>query len=289
MGLDSATPGRMAITYYRELLGSKFLERLESWHLAMAWPQRFTVAENPNGVKKGKTHVVWRVYAPAPRAIAEAAYGHRLDDKLKRATVERLLPCIIDGQAIPRDLVESCVRRAANRPGMEHWEWEHTLGVACALFKGFFAQHHNREERRAYKMALEPERTSRDYLYGRLLAIAERIEEVALHVAKENRPTTAARLMQRFADHPFSTWRTIEMSLQPYMQRLQASRGGFLHNMRALLDAVHGLFQEEDFQSESRLTGEFLLGYHCQRQELKKPSNVQETNAETDAEIEGEA
>ncbi len=32
MGLDSATPGRMAITYYRELTGSDFLQRIENWH-----------------------------------------------------------------------------------------------------------------------------------------------------------------------------------------------------------------------------------------------------------------
>ena len=36
-------------------------------------------------------------------------------------------------------------------------------------------------------MALETERTDRDYLYGRLLAVAEHIEETALRIAKEPR------------------------------------------------------------------------------------------------------
>lgn len=127
-------------------------------------------------------------------------------------------------------------------------------------------------------MALELERTSRDYLYGRLLAVAERIEEMALYVAGEDRPTTAARLMQRFADHPCSTWRSIELALQPYMQRLRMSRGGFLHNMLALLDDIVHSFQGDDFTSGRGLTGEFLLGYHCQRQVWKKDkSNAAET------------
>jgi hypothetical protein len=30
MALDSATPGRMAITYYRELQASEFLERIKA-------------------------------------------------------------------------------------------------------------------------------------------------------------------------------------------------------------------------------------------------------------------
>jgi len=270
LGLDSATPGRMSIIYYRVLLGSEFLNRIERWHFGMAWPQRLTFIERADGRKKAKKHVAWRVCAPSPRAIAEAAYGHRLDDKLKRATVERLLSCILDERPLPRNLVESAAKRAANCSGMEPWEWEQTLGVACALFKGYFARNPNPEQRRDYAMGLDPDCNSRDYLYGRLLAIAERIESIALHVANENRPTTAARLMQRFADRPHSTWRTIELALQPYMQRLQSSRGGFLHNMREMLDHVCGMFQREEFQSERPLSGEFLLGYHCQRLEWNK-------------------
>lgn len=282
MGLDSATPGRMSIIYYRELLGSEFLERLKKWHEDMAWPQRVSAKQKGKDKKMGAPVAPWRACAPTPKAIAEAAYGLRLDAKLKRATVERLVPCIVDGREPPADLVENCVRRAANRPGFkEHWEWEQALGVACAMYKGRHARHAKAEQRRTYGMALELERTSRDYLYGRLLAVAERIEEMALHVAGEDRPTTAARLMQRFADHPYSTWRSIELALQPYMQRLRVVRGGFLHNMLALLDDIVHSFQGDDFTSGRGLTGEFLLGYHCQRQAWKKDkSNAAETEGE---------
>src|ERR1039457_3387116 len=76
------------------------------------------------------------VGAPAPREIAEAAYGLRLDDKLRKATVERLLPCIVDARPLPRALVAASVRRACNRAGMEKWEWERCLGIACALVRG---------------------------------------------------------------------------------------------------------------------------------------------------------
>ena len=76
-------------------------------------------------------------------------------------------------------------------------------------------------------MSLEENRTTRDYLYGRLLAIAENIEDRALYVARETRDTKAAKLMQRFASHPFSTWRNIEIALVPYKTRLRANRPGF--------------------------------------------------------------
>ena len=249
MGLDSATPGRMSIAFYRELKGSDFLQRVESWHRRYAWHQNF-----------GKDSRF--VGAPSPRDIAEAAFGRRLDDKLRRATVERLLPCIIDGQPVPRDLAVSTTRRASNRFGLEPWEWEKCLGIACALTKGLHTE-------RNYRMALETDRTTRDYLYGRLLAIAEHIEGRALFVAGERRDTTAARLMQRFADRPYSTWKTIELSLTPYKSRLRNQRAGFLHEMEKLMDEVIDTFSDGDFTQDSQLSGEFLLGYHCQRRALR--------------------
>lgn len=259
MGLDSATPGRMAITFYRELNGSDFLGRVQSWHEEYAWLQNF-----------GKDSKF--VGAPAPRDIAEAAYGRRLDDNLRKATVERLLPCIIDGLTLPRDLVESVVRRTCNRVSFEkdkngrQWEWEKYLGIACALFRGSYKE-------RKYQMTCETDRTSRDYLYGRLLSIAEHIEGRALYVGGEKRDTTAAKLMQRFADRPNSTWQTIELALTPYKARLRAKRPAFLHGMETLLDEVITKFEADEFLSDQKLSGEFLLGYHCQRQALNPPKS----------------
>lgn len=124
-------------------------------------------------------------------------------------------------------------------------------------------------------MALELDRKSRDYLYGRLLAIAEHIESLALFVAHEKpRDTSAARMMQRFADRPYSTWRTIELALAPYKARLRSSRGGFLFKMESLFDEVMCAFTGDDFTQDAPLSGEFLLGYHCQRQALKSADDT---------------
>jgi CRISPR-associated protein Csd1 len=262
MGLDSATPGRMAISFYRELKRSEFLDRIEEWHRRYSWPQNF-----------GKD--LHFVGSPAPAEIAEAAYGKRIDDELQKATVERLLPCIVDARSVPIDLVVSAVRRASNRAGAARWQWEKCLGVACSLFKGYYAD-------RSYQMSLETERSTRDYLYGRLLAIAEAIEGRALYVAKENRDTNAARLMQRFAERPFSTWRTIELALCPYRTRLRASRAPFLHMMEVRLDEVMAAFSMREFEDDSALSGEFLLGYHCERSDLRSSAQREKNKQHSD-------
>lgn len=276
MGLDSAGPGRLSITYYRELLNSEFLQRLEKWHSQMAW-HFLEFIQDPNEKKKKFSGNM--VFAPAPRVIAETCYGKRLDDKLKKSTVERLLPCIIDERQIPIDLVDLAVKRASNKIGLDHWEWERTLSVACALYSCFIIRSNKNEKDKI--MALEIERTDRDYLFGRLLAVAEHIEEAALYAANEKRETSAARLMQRFADFPFPTWRNIESALVPYKSRLQSNRPATLYLMKNLLDEIHAKFQPGDFEKDGRLSGAYLLGYHCQRLELSpKKNNIEEKESE---------
>jgi len=263
LGLDSASPGRMAIIYYRELTGSEFLDRILAWHQDFAWPQDIDEAANFVG-------------APAPSDIAEAAFGRKkglfleVDRKLRKATVERLLPCIVDGQQIPRDLVESCFRRVCNRVALSDPAkrgrqrdqlWNKCLGIACALYKGW-----RKDE--DYQMSLEEGRSTRDYLFGRLLALADHLEERALYLADESLDTNAARLMQRFADRPSSTWRTIELALRPSEARLRASRPQLLLGLRKQFDQVMTQFAPGDLASDNKLTAEFLLGFHCQRAAL---------------------
>lgn len=266
MGLESATPGRMAITFYRDLEKSEFLERIEHWHKQFAWHQNFS--------KEVKF-----IGAPAPRDIAEAAYGRRIDDKLKKSTVERLLPCIIDQSPFPQDLMLSTVRRVCNRVGMESWEWEKTLGIACSLFRGIHQQEN-------YQMSLEEDRTSRDYLYGRLLAIADNVEFHALRQSQEERDTSAGKLMQRFSTNPYETWKVIELALNPYRSRLRANAPALLSAREKLLDEIMNKFAHDEFtRLKSPLSGEFLLAFHCQRQAFRKKAdtgNITDTSTPSD-------
>ncbi len=268
MALDAATPGRMAITFYREFGGAEFLKRVETWHERYSWRQNF-----------GKDRIF--IGAPSPRDIAEAAYGQRVDDRLRKSCVERLLPCIVDGYPLPRDLLESCVRRTTRRVGLDTWDWEKTLGIACSLFRGY----HYSPDQGIYAMSLEADRNTRDYLFGRLLAIAEHIEQRALKYSGENeRDTHAAKLMQRFADRPCATWRQIELALQPSMSRLRNRSPGYLYQLKKQIDQIVCEFRPGEFAEERKLSGEFLLGYHCQRASLneqkvsKNPSDIDESS-----------
>lgn len=268
MALDSASPGRMAITYYRELKSSDFLNRLENWQESCAWQHTYRFID--------KQRVPF-IGAPVPKDIALAAYGvnrmgeFKADNNLVKSTTKRILPCIIDGLPVPRDIVESAVRKASNRIALENWQWEKTLSIACALYRKL------KEGKEKYDMALDENRNTRDYLYGRLLAIADRLEEKALYKNEKERATNATRYMQQFSQHPYHTWKQLHSALIPYMVRLN-KESFYFKNMIA---EVINLFNPEDFINDKPLSGEYLLGYYSQRQkffEKKEEGSTLELN-----------
>lgn len=249
IGLDSATPGRMSISFYKELWSSEFLKRLESWHSNLTWVHSYRPSNASRDFPRNY------VGAPSLFDIANVAYVGRVDDQLRASTIERLLPCVIDGQPLPKDIVNAVIRRACNRAAFKsEVEWQKVLTIACSLYKGA-----NIKE--GYAVALDTERRTRDYLYGRLLAYADNLERWSLSESGEERPTNAARMMNRFADRPFSTWRNLELALRPYKDRLGPRK---IYNLEKGMSEVMALFDPDDFVSDRPLSGEFLLGYHCQ-------------------------
>ena len=265
--LDSATPGRMALTYYQEFLPADYFANLDAWIDDFSWYQRYSI-EVPNG-KKADKRTQWRFVPPSPYSIADAVYGKSLSDTLKKQLYARLLPVIAGGTSvpIPEDLVQKSFQAACNPNGCENWEWQRNIGVACALYKGWRARHHDLSQRRTYPMSLDTQNRSRDYLYGRLLAVAENTESYALYLAGEKRATTAERYMQRFAEHPFATWRNIELALKPYQERL---RNNGKDTGAQAIGEIMELFATDDFTCDDKLSGEFLLGYHCQKMEIAR-------------------
>lgn len=281
--VDSASTGRLSLVCFKEFRRSRYFENLEYWYAECRWTFPATrKGENPNPQR-----------TPRPQQIAECAYGNavNVNNKLMQSTVLRILPCIIEKKPFPQDLVDSCVARARNPNGFtEKGKWEEALAVACAVFRISFNRKNPLEK---LDMNLNESRKTRDYLYGRLLALGEHLEATALTQFKMQgkalRQTKAEQLMQRFATRPFSTWKVIELSLQPYRAMLKKSEktAGLLNRIENDLDEAMQLFDglagPDDFTSDAPLSGEFLLGYHCQRRrnfEKKNDTRNENDNSE---------
>ncbi|MEX1031618.1 MAG: type I-C CRISPR-associated protein Cas8c/Csd1 [Paenibacillaceae bacterium] len=257
MILDAATPGRMSIVYYRDMNKELFIDRLLEWHKSCYWLHRYKYhADNSYHQFMG---------APATKDIAFAAYGPRASDKIVKGLFERMLPSIIDGRPIPLDIVRSATNRASNPVSMELWEWERTLSVSCALLRKTYAKED-------FDVALDTTITDRNYLFGRMLAIADVLERRALG-NEEKRATNAIRYMNAFAQRPSRTWTIIQSNLQPYQAKLGTKVGYY----NRLLDEVGAQLNPAEF-TDKPLSGLYLLGFYSQRQELytKKVKEAEE-------------
>lgn len=254
--LDSATTGRLAILYYRNLQQDIYFQRLAAWHSQCVWRHTYL------GGKEGSPYFG----APAMRDIAQSAYGSHASDKIIKGTMERMLPCVVDGRHIPKDILHSVFHRTSNPLAFDQgWEWNKSLSIACALI--------NRQEferrKRGFTVALDEQQNDRNYLFGRLLAIADVLEHRALQ-SEDWRTSNAMRYMNEFSEHPERTWKTIQTSLVPYQSKL-GRNGSYLTQ---LIDNVAAKIEFKDFDDRP-LNGKFLLGFYSQRHKLYQKKSEQ--------------
>lgn len=252
MTLDAATPGRLSVLYYRCFDVEEYFGKLQKWHEDAEWYQSYYNSKE----KKWESFIG----APSLERIAKFVYGSKASEALVKGTIERLLPSILDQRVVPADIVRSAVQQASNPVAFETFEWEQVLQVACSLVKK-----QNVEKGIYHTMTLNRQNTNRNYLYGRLLAVADVFERNAINAVneKETRATNAIRYMNAFMNQPYRTWMTIHESLQPYLERAGSKAN---YTQRELAE-IMGLFEEGEYNNQ-QLNGDYLLGYYNQCQAL---------------------
>ena len=262
MLLDAATPGRASVNLYSELTASDFYENLLAWHRDTAWYQYDRVQKRDC------------VNSFSIRTIADYAFGTENGNfaackpEVKKSVYSRLLPCIIEGRKLPEDIVMSLAAKAA-RPQSYKNCWFSLLAVACGMIRKNKIDHG--EE---CNMGLDKTCKTRDYLYGRLLAVAE-VAERATYESGEKREPNALRYFTMFSNQPYTTWAVIRERLEPYLQKMNSGQRRWYTDM---IDEIIDLFDHADFINNNRLKPEYLHAYSCQRKALytKKSTEAEE-------------
>lgn len=255
IGLDAATTGRLSVIYYNELKFSFFRKRLTDWNTKCSWYFGRSSSD-------GKPCEIIRT--PNANEIVRFALGTEqgqyveVPDKVLKEQVQRIYYCILDGKPISKDLVHAIVCKAANPMAHSKLNYERVLSTACAMIKA---------EKGNVSMELDKNCDERNYLFGRLLAVAEVAEKVAMNNSTD-RITNAARLQGAFVTRPFTTWKNIQTALIPYLERMQPGRRNFYEN---IIEEIMCLFKEEDLKTMNKsLEAAYLLGYYQQRRDLRK-------------------
>src|SRR5699024_4215466 len=82
--LDAATTGRLAVVYYRNMELNYYLDNLQRWHTTCRWLHSYR--------KNNEGKFVSFYGAPSPRDIAYTAYGSKVNDKVVKEVMDRMIP-----------------------------------------------------------------------------------------------------------------------------------------------------------------------------------------------------
>lgn len=254
---DAATSGRLAMTYYNELRGSDFLQRLYDWDNTCAWEN------NQFGIQ-----------SPALWQIVQCAFGTqqgerlKTDDRVLRQQMQRLLACRLNRAKMPTDILRALVQRASMPQAYERRVWRQILFVACAVVRKYRS-----DMKEEWSMALDIEKADRSYQFGRLLAVLDKIEKDN-YTKDDTRETNAIRLLSIYVRRPFQTFQTIyERVRVPYLSKLSyGAKVKYEKLLEEILGHIDGLGLSDDALNRP-LKETYLMGYYLQQQALYQPQS----------------
>ncbi len=135
-------------------------------------------------------------------------------------------------------------------------------------------------------MKLDPNKNDLSYQFGRLLAVADKIERDYYYIRKDKtRATNAMRLQSAFCQHPYHTFCILDESMKKaYLPRLSPSKRIIYECIVA--DAMEKIsdFPEETWNRPLKDT--YLMGYYLQLNELYKSNNKKSVKGDKNGSIE---
>jgi CRISPR-associated protein Cas8c/Csd1, subtype I-C/DVULG len=265
MILDKISNGRISVKYFRELPKSELFIRIEKWYQSTSWS--FYNAATKKVIKETPSlfHYADAIYGMEN----EKGYMECRNTKLKTKTVERLLLCILEHRKIPQDMKNRMLENISNRRSYEK-TWNYVLALGCSVFKKYQIDNQIKE---GVSEMLDINEQNRSYLFGRLLAVYEKLEQDVINSRgtddKDRRATNAERLWSAYTKMPVRTLKILEDKVRPYRERLiKSNYSGFKYYDNIITDIMGRLRERENYEQEKNraLDEEFVFGYYAQKQ-----------------------
>ncbi|MDY5729956.1 MAG: type I-C CRISPR-associated protein Cas8c/Csd1 [Eubacteriales bacterium] len=259
MLVDKSSKGRISIRYYKQLQKSQLLQNVLNWQKNYVW-EVFN--------KEKKSYVPW---IPSLYYILYTAYGIEQNEKLEigkekfaKDQFQNIIVSILENKPLPTNIVNALSQNIRNRQKYDT-QWNSVVRVALAILSK------NHKENMFMR---EEAKQTRSYLYGRLLAIYEKVENDVLKVKNTGgdiRSSNASRLWNAYVNKPNATMMTLEMKTKSYENTMAASkelRGYYYKLHKAKADIFRLLEEMADARSNAPLDDDFIFGYYAQTKDF---------------------
>lgn len=265
---DKISNGRVATKYFRTLSASRLKENLVAWQEKYHW--RGYSKENRD-----------KVFTPSPRRLVLAAYGVERDGFLEiskkdflKNQYQNILTALVEGRSIPENFEKALTVNIRHRQNYDH-TWMEVKFCALAVLK----------DKGGFKDAmLNRENTDRSYLFGRLLALFERME-ASTFGEKEERSTNAEKMWTSYTNHPATMMMRLRNLLKPYERKMATSeqnRGLYFKLSRDISEVTNMLHDNYDMDSAEvnrPLDYGFIFGYEAQMRDIFTKRNKETEEA----------
>lgn len=261
---DKISNGRVAAKYFRSLSGSRLKDNLVAWQEKYHW--------------RGFSKDNWdKEFTPSPRRMVLAAYGVERDGMLEIAKndflknqYQNIVTALVEGRAVPRNFEKALAVNIRHRQNYDK-TWMEVLFCALAVLK---------DKGGIKDPMLNRENTDRSYLFGRLLASFEYLEESTFG-EKDERSTNAEKMWTSYTNHPATMMLRLRNLMKPYERKLERSdkplkRAAFFNATREIREATNLLHESYDMDSvevNRPLDYGFIFGYEAQRQAFYSGKN----------------
>lgn len=267
--LDKASNGRISLKYFRELSISQLYRNLQKWQNNYTWEY----------FEQKSKKVVCTI--PSMGQMILSSYGiennHKLElnnDKFFKDQFQKIVMALIDGQKIPSNLEKAMEQNIKQRLKYEE-KWNTVMYTALAIF-------HNRNEEDLKNM-LDENNTNRSYLFGRLLAVLERIEDATYATGKDGnkRVTNAQKFWTSYSNNPATYMQTLLTKTQYYEQTLLNSNYGLAQKLRKEKDKIITAIHDNYLNSKELnqpLDYHFIFGYYAENNYIFTKNESEDKN-----------
>ena len=255
--IDKASNGRISIKYFRELATSELKRSLEKWHEKYHW-YRF----NKKSLELEKATASFF-------QMINAIYGIERDDKLtisdekyQKDLYLKMISYLIDGARIPKSMAKQLAVNIRQRHRYDK-SWKNMIFVAQGIL--------NNERQGRYNRMLDKINRNRSYLYGRLLAVYDLIEQETFtreaSKGESERMTNAQTYWTVYNRTPATTMKLLENKVKPYEKKLKISKPGLYYKIEKekseIINILHDVAYSDKLADKS-LDFDFIFGYQAE-------------------------
>ena len=272
--IDKVSNGRVAVKYFREIQSSRLKENLISWQKKYHWYK-----ENK---EKGEIE-----FTPNPLMMISAAYGVEREKGLEVSKkkfltdqYKNIMAAIIEGRDLPTNISHALEMNIRNRMNYDK-TWVQVKLCTLAVLK---------DKEGIKSNMLDRLDIDRSYLFGRLLALYERMEAIS-YDNDSARVTNAEKLWTSYVNKPVTMNMRLRNLLKPYEDKLKLNelKKGIYYKIKREIEDVTNLISEnynyKDIETNKPLGPGFIFGYEAQKKDLfTKKVNAENNNIESEEE-----